>query len=412
MRLTPGWRRSICLLAYGACLMGATACGGDSAAVEPTSTPTPMRIYHSPYQDVAWDTTLRIKSQHHDHVAARITSIQAYDRAGYQALSLMDYSGDPAKPYALKQRLWTPESVGITADVRSQLTNLQLFLPNAEEVGEDKYHITSPFLTTNIQKYTPVSSTDTQKAFEYTTPQSLIDLIGAYGGDAILAHPWDAPDSYMNLRRYRGIEIYSAFAEVMKRRGEPYFTTTDRSAALLTMWDRLLAFDQTILGIAVNDHFGPQAGSVDNDLRDSGKIIVFSPEMTLPAYRQAFEAGAFVAVADISVPKDQYPKLISVSITTTSIFLDTDGMVRWIANGREISRDSLLEFSKIPSGSTYVRAEISNTDGSRIFTQAFAVRPIGDADGDGVVNAQDTAVCNAVTAGTDTNRDHIAACAQ
>lgn len=392
-------------------VFGLAALGPERPLQAATAT-VPLRLYHSPYAMVNWDRAMRLKAQLHDHIAAHPASIRAYDAAGYQAVSLMDYSGAPTLPYALRERLWPPEKVGLTASFTASLRNIRLYLPNAEEVGDPNFHMTSPFLTAYIEKYSPGANARPPAANQYVNPQDLINKIAAYGGIPLLAHPWNDPASYLSLHGFRGIEVYSAFAEAKRRQGEQFFTRIDRNAALRSLWDRLLAGDQSVLGIAVNDHFGPDPGAAptDPDIRDSGKIIVYAASPTLADFRKAFEDGAFVAAKDIGAIKDQYPALRAITTTTTSISIDTDGGVAWIANGAVVAHSSILHYGSLPPGTTYVRAEISNSEGSTLFTQAFKIRPQGDANGDGVVDAADRSVCTDVAAGTDRDPDHMGAC--
>jgi hypothetical protein len=401
-----------CLITcLAACTSGQPSDTTSNAAADVGFSPA-LRVYHSPYSTVTWATTLRLKAQHHDHVAARLASVRAYDASGYQALSLMDYSGAPLLPYALHKRLWPPEDFGITSDVQIALHSLRLFIPNAEEVGESAYHFTSPFLVSYIQKYEVAVTATAQQENEYSGPQQAIDIIARKGGFPILAHPWNDPRTYSALVGYRGVEIYSAYASVMTRRGYGMFRGSDKNGVMQKFWDKLLAKDQSILGIAVNDHFGPDAdpSTVDRDLQDSGKIIVFAPASDLASYRQAFQSGALVAVQDFGAVKDQYPTLRRLEVSDGGILLETDGRVRWVSMGLPIGDGPWLDSHTLPRGSTYVRAEISNTEGSTLFTQAFAIRPVGDTNGDGVVDALDRLLCDAVAERTDKDFDHVAAC--
>ncbi|MFN8648217.1 MAG: hypothetical protein U0104_15735, partial [Gemmatimonadales bacterium] len=88
----------------------------------------------------------------------------------------------------------------------------------------------------------------------------------------------------------------------------------------------------------------------------------------------------------------------------------TTGSVAWVANGQVIAAGPMLPFSQFPAGSTYVRAEIGDLSGSVVYTQAFAVRPVGDSDGDGDVDPGDRAVCARVRSDIDRVPDHRAAC--
>ena len=67
--------------------------------------------------------------------------------------------------------------------------------------------------------------------------------------------------------------------------------------------------------------------------------------------------------------------------------------VKWIADGQIVGNEPMLSYRSLPSGARYVRAEISNAEGSTVYTQAFPVRPVGDVDGDYDVDGDDDALC-------------------
>jgi hypothetical protein len=324
----------------------------------------------------------------------------------------MDYSGAPALSYALRRSLWTPEQVGVSTNFQSTLANVRFFIPNAEIVGEGSYHTTSPFLTTYIEKFSPTSTASQKEAWQYDGPQELIDKISQFDGLPILAHPWTNPSNYASLSRYRGIEIYNAYAEFKGRTGDPEFAARDHNAMLIALWDQLLKNNQNVLGVAVNDHFGPDNTTdvIDPDIRDSGKIIALATAMDLISLRNAFDRGAVLAVQDRGTTKDRYPTINSITISRNSAVIDTTGTVQWLASGRVIAATNELQYSLIPALTTYVRAEITNSDRSIVYTQAFAVRLVGDANGDGVLDSADTQVCAAVQAGNETDVDRVNAC--
>ncbi len=58
------------------------------------STSSRPRQLHNPYRDVDWRSVHRVKTQFHDHITNQ-ERLAAYDRAGYQAVSLFNYSGHP-----------------------------------------------------------------------------------------------------------------------------------------------------------------------------------------------------------------------------------------------------------------------------------------------------------------------------
>jgi len=380
----------------------------QAAPARSATVPTALRIYRSPYADVSWSQALRLKAQHHDHVGFSETKIRSYDAAGYNVLVLLDYSGNPLLPQAIRRRLWPARAVLSDSFVAS-LGNVRLFLPGAEEVGDENLHVTSPFLTKYIQRWDPAQGP--RKSDEYETPTEMRDLIHANDGMAILAHPWHEQIDPAWAAQFKGMEIYSAFGAVFYRKPATEFMKTDRNAVMLAAWDKALALNSSVVGIAVNDHFGPLPDfPIDNDLRDSGKIIVLAEGNSLEAYRRAFERGAVLAIRDVGTTKDRYPSVARIVSTSSDVTIDTDGAVRWIAMGEVVGSGPRFQVSALAPGAKYLRAEIRNAEGSVVFTQAFAIRQVGDSDGDGDVDDIDQQVCAAVQRGVEGDADRIAAC--
>lgn len=381
-------------------------CGGDGGS---NPIPEDLRIYHSPYSGVDWSSDYRLKGQHHDHIALSAEKIRAYDAAGYDALALIDYSGAPDLSYALTKRLWPPDAV-LSSAVLNSLQNVSIWFPSAEEVGIPSNHVNSPFLPIYVERWDPARS-PVKQLWHYETSDELYTVIRNNGGLPVLAHPWTVGLRYGSYPGVFGVEIYTAFAEANRQAGVAMFVEVDRNRVLLENWDRALEINQTLIGFAVNDHFGPVPDhAVDADIRDSGKIIVLAKTKSMEGYRAGIEAGAVLAVRDMGVIKDRFPDVRSISVVDDSVTIDTDGQVTWIVHGRSIHIGSSLEFSALPSGSRYVRAEISNGEGSIVYTQALWVRPVGDADGDGSVTLIDQQICDDIAAGRDLSPDRVAAC--
>lgn len=382
-----------------------------AAPSQSTTAPQPaaaLRVYRSPYADVAWQLVLRLKAQHHDHVGFSETKIRAYDVAGYNVLVLLDYSGNPLMPQALRRRLWPSQSVLSDAFV-STLANVRLFVPGAEEVGDEILHVTSPFLSKYIQRWDPAQGP--RKSDEYETTTELRELIAENGGVPILAHPWHEHIEPAWAAKFKGMEMYSAFGAVFYRKPVTEFMKTDRNAVMLAAWDKVLALNSAVVGIAVNDHFGPLPDfPIDDDLRDSGKIIVLAEDYSLEAYRRAFERGAVLAIKDVGTTKDRYPSVARIASTGSEVSIDTDGTIRWIAMGNVVGAGPKFQISALAPGTTYLRAEIRNSDGSVVFTQAFAIRQAEDSDGDGDVDDTDKQICAAAQRGAERDPDRIAAC--
>jgi hypothetical protein len=380
----------------------ATPAASDESPTAPTA--SALRVYHNPYEKVDWSNDLRLTAQHHDHIALRNHYIAAYDAAGYDVVSLMDYSGNTDLPWALRQRVW-PANQWVPSYIVASLKSIKLFLPNAEEVGVELRqpwdpikHATSPFLTTWIEggPKTPVGAAELPLLpNQYRTLEQLFTLVRENGGVPCLAHPWNYAYTELQLGSPYCVEIYNALADAQKEQGLRYYTDKDRNEAILATWDQALIRDPRVLGIAVNDHFGPYTppGVVSNKVRDSGKIVVLAKAVTLPAYKEAFEAGSFFAVRDYGEVKHQYPKVYSITADDGYIYAETADTVKWIANGEVVGNQPLLRFKSLPYGARYVRAEISDAVGSTVYTQAFTVRPFGDIDGDYDVDADDEALC-------------------
>jgi hypothetical protein len=228
---------------------------------------------------------------------------------------------------------------------------------------------------------------------------------------AILAHPWHEHIDPAWAAQFKGMEIYNAFGAVFYRKPATEFMKKDRNAVMLAAWDKALALNSSVVGIAVNDHFGPLPDfPIDDDLRDSGKIIVLAEGNSLEAYRRAFERGAVLAIRDVGTTKDRYPSVARIASTSSDVTIDTDGAVRWIAMGEVVGSGPRFQVSALAPGAKYLRAEIRNAEGSVVFTQAFAIREVGDSDGDGDVDGIDQQVCVAVQSGVERDADRIAAC--
>jgi hypothetical protein len=388
---------------------------GDPFAVADDSTQAigrasfPVRVYTNPYEDVDWSTDRRLLSQHHDHVARRLDWILAYDAAGYDVLSLMDYSGSAQLSYALRERPW-PASGWVPQSMTRLFKNIELFLPNAEEVGiagAPMKHATSPFMMSYVEGAdAPAPGVQALPLLpnQYRSVEELFTLVRSLGGFPCLAHPWNFDFRNLNLGDSYCVEIYNAQADQLRERGVlSYYTVVDRNQAVVRAWDDVLLKNQAVFAIAVNDHVGPGAFvTVSDKVRDSGKIVVLAKAATLPAYEQAFRAGSFFAVRDYGEIKGRFPTVHSITVTETFIYIETTAAVTWIADGQVVGKEPLLLYADLPSDAHYLRAEVAGPDGSTVYTQAFGVRPVGDVNGDANVDENDLALCeSAATLGTE-----------
>ena len=349
--------------------------------------PGPYEVRRNPYASVSWGAAPFWKVQLHDHPGVKPDQYAAYDSAGYDAVVLMDYSGVPSLPYAWRQRRWPPAD-WLPAPLLSGFRNLKMLIPAGEEVGF--HHLASPFMVQYIEKWDPLGAS--REPWQYGSSQEGIDLIRAQGGMAIMSHPWSDGNGYDFLRRYDGIEIYSAFAAYKSEdQPDPFFQETDRNALMRARWDRALARSPRVVGIAVNDHFGPGSGEANLSPRnrDSGKMLVFVSSSTLESLQRALVDGQSFAVEDRGSTKGQHPTVDSVWVDAAGIHVATDGAVTWISHGMVISTGLDLPLTWLRGGSRYVRFESRNGDGSAVYSQAFELGLVGDSNNDGVVNEAD-----------------------
>ena len=378
------------------------------------STLPKLRVYHNPYANVLWETDFRLKTQLHDHVGASPAGIRAYDSAGYDIMSLMQYSGVASLAYTWRERHWPPQK-WLPANLLQSLAHIKFFIPNGEEVGY--FHVVSPLMTSYIAKYEPEYDS-VFKPWNYGGPttdwvpgsQEEISLVKSLGGFAIVAHPFDAWMNFATLHDYDGIEMYSAYVAYKQWEGLNPFFANDRNVDMEANWDRALALNDRVVGIAVNDHFGPDNMSVPPRIRDSGKIIVLAHGTTYDAFAAALRAGEVLAVRDVGDIKDRFPQIVAIQVSDRDLRVATDGDITWVANGKPFKTGAVLEITNIPAGSTYVRAVIKNSDSSAVYTQAFSIRALMDSNGDGVVDEKDAALCKNVEAGKDPEPDHVRAC--
>lgn len=334
-------------------------------------------VTYNPYSAVNWTTDYRSLAQLHDHVGVNISQTRMYDAAGYNAHSVMHYSGVPGHPTAWTSVHWPLSAyiAGYPTDAAFLATcqNLKTLIPNTEQIGGND-HITAPFLLTYISKWDPAYFPQ-QEWWHFTNTQQCIDLIRNNGGMPFLAHPINMPSTtyYNNLTGFAGIEVYSSHFAYNYSTGA---TTYDGNARMTLVWDTLLQNRSTLIwGIGVNDWYGPQWNDQGQypQIKDSGKTILLVRDWSLDELRDALTRGAFFAVKDIGIIKRQYPVINSISVQSQSIItISTPGSVRWISNGVVVSESSVLNLNTLPLTAVYVRAEVSNEFGT-LYSQPFTL---------------------------------------
>lgn len=355
--------------------------------------PKVYTVAYDPYEGVDWNRWHRALAQHHDHMGRlSLEKIKAYDRAGYNVIVPLDYAGKKSGGAAYcDYRLWPVHKYLSCFDsdeeLLASLQNIRLFIPSMEEIG--CHHMTSPFLTEYIELWEP-DYCQTKQQWHYETSQQCIDLINTYGGMAIIAHPTDSAETYMELEGYLGIEIVNGYHYCKWRLKDQFPDYPNYIGHFQALWDHLLTHrDTRIWGFAVNDWFGPydedcysNEDYIYQAYWDCGKIIVMIPTYTVDDYRSSLEMGRFLAIHDWGPGKEnknRYPKIAAIAVNHLTIAIDTDGYVTWIANGEKVARGNVLNLTELATEENYryVRAEIKNHFGI-VFTQPWTLACLGE----------------------------------
>ena len=333
------------------------------------------RITYDPYASVDWSLDVRLKTQLHDHVMTNESRIRDYDEAGYDVVSLMDYSGVPSLPYTWRERRWPPQD-WLSQEFLSSFENIDFLIPNGEEVR--LRHMTSPLLAEYIEYFNPARRSG-KSANHYSTQSELTKLIADKGGLPILAHPWYSTSLYdMRTAAPHAMEIYNAYG---KAKFELGILPTDPNALLTANWDYWLADNPRLFGVAVNDWFGPfSTEGAPAWVIDSGKTIVIAKQANLESFRSAMRLGAMLAIRDFGKDKDRYPVIDMISVERNTITIQTTGAVTWISAGVVVGRGNTLDLGELLASAGYVRAEISDANGSIVYTEPWSLGSIKAAE--------------------------------
>lgn len=365
------------LLFYGSLIALAAVLGGLVFHVFSPGGVT-FRVSYNPYKGVDWKNDFRCLTQFHDHAVSPglfEQFLNHYDAAGYQAVSVLHYSGVPSRPDTWQKRYWPVSAYASTAandtELLARYRNLRILIPAAEEVGY--HHILSPFMTEYIEKWEGTDPSQRQP-YHYDSSQTCIDRIRERGGLAILAHPWNRLEHYDPYSGFQAIEVYSGYANHKAAAGE----LVDNNPQFLKVWDHLLATKSTrIWGTGANDWFGPGREDLREEFAthlDTGKTLVLIREWTLESLRESFQKGALFAVKDLGLVKGEFPVIGEIRVDENQIQIETNGEVIWIAGQTTYASGNTFSLLHRPSDLKYIRAQISNAAGE-VFVQPFTLEP-------------------------------------
>jgi len=374
------------------------------------------RVTYDPYGLVNWATTERILWQTHDHEDGQTGSdfVTPNDTAGYEAFTFSHYSGGYVAATGsclgwCSTRRWPADSNGVDdAPLISTLTNIEYYVPGAEEVGLLEsgsviQHLFSPFLTTYIEGEgcstcggggSPVGQNpDGIPANQiYDSTQAAIDMIAAFGGIPVLNHPTSSFATYSSLTGLGGIEMYNNLFDLRDA------CTATNIATMQANWDEFLENVSPVLwGYSVNDHFGPSTDTLVQTCGvgdppateptltaanlDRGRMEVLTTARTLAAHRTAVERGAFFPIKDGEATKGAGPSIIDIEVRPDSIIITTaaaDETVTWIGNGSTITDGVSVDTFTLTLGPAtnsiaYVRANVVDAEGRIVYVQPFTL---------------------------------------
>lgn len=388
-------------------------------------------ISYNPYANVDWGTTLRCQSEHHDH-AFDAPKVAALGNAGYCAITFMTYSGDfRPTPYAAwleagspnpdpgvptgwaNFRRWPPEQRGAPG---LPLSSLRFYLPGAEEVGlvggtqATQYH-TAHMLALGLTDYIEGVGCDScgnegsavrnhnplglPESHRYSSSADFVAKAYALGTIPVLTHPNGRPDQFDALDPFpQAVEMYNNYHALKDDgwvSGGPG-CPVERSHYIDEMravWDHVLETKSPrIWGIAVNDWGSawtplgtsstPCWPEITGANRDRGKTQVLVASYDLETYMAAFARGAFFAVIEDNANKAAYPTVTNIAVGFDRIAITAatqSETVTWIGDGEVVGEGIALDLTGLPDDLVYVRAEIDDGNGRRVFTQPFSLGP-------------------------------------
>jgi len=321
-----------------------------------------LRITHNPYKNVNWATTGRFLTQTHDHTSD--DEIISYHNAGYDVIPYGEHSGNPDKTNDWDELHWPPEDWLLPSTIAA--VSSKLLYTGPEQVY--LYHITTMFLPIYLEGWYPGLST-TKEDYHYENREEMVDIINAYGGIAIDAHPTLVPPEGVVAQ-----EVYNALFRIQYIdgvRGEDFNETY-----FLPLWDEALSEGRRLWGVGVNDHYGPWR-TPDRLENNSGKTVVLAPTLSEQTVRAAFAEGRLFGVRDLGVTKGQFPTIDAIDVSNKSITVTTVDAVRWISMGAVVATGNSIDVGTLPGSARYVRAEVENADGSVVYVQPFELEQRG-----------------------------------
>jgi len=290
-------------------------------------------LFNNPFSAAGrwYKGNLHTHTSNSDGVLSAQQMAYLYQRSGYDFLSITDH--------------------GRLTDVQGLSKPDFLVIPGEEvSVGTTEVNTTFHLVAINIEEEIPVKEGDRQES-----PQKVIDLIRAQGGEAILGHPyWSLLSIHdiLPLEGYLGLEIYNTTCFYSVAKGHS-----------LTHWDGLLTRGRRPLGFATDDAHWHFSDHRPNDACGAW-IMVKAHNLSLEDILKAVREGLFYA--------SNGPEIRDLRILGNEIHMETSPVraINFVANlshGERftaINSDALTNaMYKVQGKEKYVRIECVDAEG-------------------------------------------------
>ena len=210
----------------------------------------------------------------------------------------------------------------------------------------------------------------------YATAQAEIDAINNEGAVPIVNHPYwygniESTTAAYTLttldtwRGFQGVEIYNP----SEGDGLQNFD--------FQLWDHILT-DPNRVG---QNHIWGFVGDDAHETIDVGRgwLSIYSPSTALADIKSSIQAGSFLSIAYTSEDHtgEVIPVVNSITQAGSVLTVDTSAPLLWYGDGQLlVGTGNTLDLSALPSGLTYVRAELN--DGlTYVFTQPIFISTFG-----------------------------------
>lgn len=305
-------------------------------------------MMRNPYENVDWNSMLRIPSLSHAHCTSdRTDRFMMYYEGGIRHFGISNYY--PSEPYYPLADYYT--GITIPSDAIS--------CPNAEHHGlyldgswNSKLHINgvASFYSSNPT----ASDRGIDQPWQYCVDKIVQNLQFADGGGATINHP-----EYTNLNAKQIMSMLDYDTRVL---GLEIINSYENNVAL---WDEILITGRRCFGFCVPDHDVETQG-----VNFRGRNILLCTEASEYECAKAYRQGRFYG-AKYNTPL----KFTQISLVNGTLTVNTENAdnITIILDGVKTTTNGNSASMNIPPNATYVRAEARSAD-NEIYSQPIMMQ--------------------------------------